>query len=363
MKIIQKLGLISLLISLLALTSCKNDLEINGPLESKLAVYGLINWTDTAHYLKIYKTFLTEDNIFVAAQNLDNYLLYDSIEVMLIENQNGALSYHRFDTTTAIPKDSGIFTNPSQPRRQVLYVCHDVLKPTSTFDLQIKNKYTGSLMASSGCTYNCVDKDLIKLPYPNSYGTPDYNPNNPLRFTSTQLNCANLDQSLITSSKFTFYVPVRNGYKYEAYFNFYYWEKENVLTNPNDSVYKGPIKINIGSLSLTSEITPIKIDWNPSSFLSTLKYQLPPLGEYSSRGTDSLHLYVWVAGKEYADFINNNQSSLSIIEDRPTLTNISNGVGMLSSRYLMRMNNWTLHPNTKNVLLNNPNYQSLGFKF
>ena len=367
MKTISKISVISILISLLAFTSCKNELEINGPLDSKLAVYGLINWTDTAHYFKIYKTFLTEDNIYVAAQNMDNYLLYDSIEVMLIENDNsGVLKYHLFDTTTSIPKESGIFSNPNNPNRQVLYVNKDFLTPTSTYELQIKNRYTGSIMATSGCSANCSEKDLIKLPYPRTYGTAEYDPSNPLRFSSTELRCANLDVnlSLITKSTFTFYVPVRNGYKYEVYFNFFYWEKENFITNPNDSVLKGPIKINVGSLANTDETTPVKIEWNPSTFFSALRNQLPTLGANSYRGSGPVHLYVWSAGREYAEFIaNNNQASLSIIEDRPTLTNISNGLGLFSSRYLMHMNNWELHPNTKNALINRPENRVLGFKF
>lgn len=376
MKTISKISVISILISLLAFTSCKNELEINGPLDSKLAVYGLINWTDTAHYFKIYKTFLTEDNIYVAAQNMDNYLLYDSIEVMLIENNNsGVLKYHLFDTTTSIPKESGIFSNPNNPNRQVLYVNRDFLSPTSTYELQIKNRYTGSIMATSGCSANCSEKDLIKLPYPETYGTPGYNPSDPLRFASKEINCAKADPeyTFLTRASIKFTTKLMNvfnennkkTFKVNAYFNFFYWEKENFITNPNDSVLKGPIKTYIGSIATNVDAYYYtEIEWNPSSFFSNLKNQLPSLGTNAYRGSGPVHFYFWVAGKEYAEFIaNNNQASLSIIEDRPTLTNISNGVGLFSSRYLLRMSDWYLSSATRDALINHPDLKTLGFKF
>lgn len=364
MKTLKKLGLVSLVITLFTLTSCKNELEINGPLTDKLAVYGLLNWTDTAHYLKIYKTFLTDDNIYVAAQNADNYLLYDSIEVLLIENNNGTLKYHIFDTTTIIPKDSGIFTNPSYPTRQVVYVNKDQLTPTSHYMLQIKNKYTGELRASCGCVSDCVEKDKIKLPYPSTLGIPADSAN-PLRINPKNLICANANGAFVTSTNFKINKPITNGYRYEAYYHFYYWEKDDL--NSNDSTLKGPIKIDVGTKTVTSDnITPIEITWNPSVFFTKVANELPALPTNSPvvRGCGPVHLFVWAAGKDYSDFItNNNQASLSIIEDRPSISNISNGVGLFSSRYVMILDDCELHPNTKAVLLNNPTYAPLNFYF
>jgi hypothetical protein len=364
MKTLKKLGVISLVITLFTLASCKNELEVNGPLTDKLAVYGLINWTDTAHYLKIYKTFLTDENIYVAAQNPDNYLLYDSIEVLLIENDNGILKYHLFDTTTIIPKDSGMFSNPAYPNRQVLYVNKDHLTPTSFYMLQIKNKYTGELRASSGCISDCVEKDKIKLPYPSTLGIPSDSAN-PLRINPKYLMSANANGTFITTTNFKINKPVTNGYRYEAYYHFYYWEKDDLYSN--DSTLKGPIKIEIGTKSVTSDnITPIEIPWNPSIFFSKVAKALPTLPPNSPvvRGTGPVHLFVWAAGKDYSDFItNNSQVSLSIIEDRPSISNISNGVGLFSSRYLMILNDCRLHQNTIAVLLNNPSYAPLHFYF
>lgn len=363
MKTLKKLGIISIVISLFALSSCKNELEINGPLSEKLAVYGLINWTDTAHYLKIYKTFLTEENIYVAAQNIDNYNMYDSLEVLLIENNNGVFQYHMFDTTTIIPKDSGIFSDPAYPTRQVLYVNKDMLNPTSHYMLQIKNKYTGELKATSGCVTDCVENDKIKLPYPRTYGTTEYIANNPLNI-SKQLNCGYNNGTLMTSGNFTFYVPVTNGYRYEAYYHFYYWEKASASST--DSVIKGPVKIDVGTKVVTeaTNVSPLIIPWNPSFFFTRLMSAIPHTNDSIVRGSGPVYLYVWAAGKEYSDFIaNNNQVSLSIIEERPSISNISNGVGLFSSRYLMLMKDCALSPNTKAILLNNPNYRSLHFRF
>ncbi len=354
MKILRKLGLLSLVISMLAVTSCSNDFEVNGPLTEKLAVYGLVNFNDSAHYIKIYKTFVTEDNVLVAAQNMDNYMMYDSLEVAMVcyDETNGTSSYHHFDTTSIVPKDSGIFTNPSNPSRQVLYVNHDVLNPYDSCALQIKNKYTGKLMAQSGC----------RLVYPRTYGTASWTSDsaNPYRADRTIAVAGNND-SLITNGKLELRIPSTNAYCYQAYYNFYYWER---ASDSDPEVLMGPIKVNIGTATPTDITAAVPFLWNPSSFFTVLLNQLSHLDANSQvkRRTGPVHLCVWAAGNKYASYIaNNNQTSLSIIEERPTISNITNGIGLFSSRYLAIYRNCILNPASVRVLTLNPKFTTLHF--
>jgi hypothetical protein len=346
MKSISKIGLIVVAFITIISTSCKNELDVNGNLTSKIAVYGLLSYGDSAHYLKIYKTFLTEDNIYIAAQNPDNYLLYDSIDVFLIETYNGSYRILQFVTTTEIPKDSGIFTNPQNPTKQVLYVNRDVLNPLASYELQIKNKYTGKLMAGSS----------TGIVFPNSYGTPEYS-TNPLRITQgTDLNFTANNGSLKIN------LGVSNAYRFEAYYHFYYWEKTSVTAT--DSVLLGPITINVGRISLKNDSTSFSLNWSPySSFFNTLNQKIPQLDVNNTtiRRTGPVHLFVWAAGLDYSNYIANNSTSYSIVEERPTVTNINNGIGLFSTRYCVQYTNYRIGSQTKDILINNPAYSKLHF--
>lgn len=324
-------------------SSCKNDLDLNGNIVPKLAVYGLLDYGDTAHYLKIYKTFLTEESVYTAAQNMDNYLMYDTLEVSLIEVKNGV--YQRtlqFDTTTEVPKDPGIFTNPQKPTKQVLYVNRAVLDPEARYYLEIKNKYTGALLASC---------DGIDLVHPSSYGTSLYN-TNPLNLTQSSSVDFTLEKSTLRM-----YMPMTGSYRYEAYYNFYYWEKTSEAAM--DSLLKGPIKIGIGTIS-HSGTGIVGIEWRPKAFYSVLMASIPKLdnGNFTIRRTGPVHLEVWGAGADYASYIENaGQSSSSIVENRPITTNITNGVGLMSSRYRVKYTNYRLNANSINKLLESTYYQ------
>jgi hypothetical protein len=355
MKITQKLGLFSLLISVFIVTSCSNDFDVNGPLTEKLAVYGLMNYNDSAHYIKIYKTFVTEDNVLVAAQNMDNYMMYDSIEVLMIcyDETHGTSSYHPFDTTSIVPKDSGVFSNPSAPYKQILYVNHDDISPFDSCALQIKNRYTGKLMAQSGC----------RLVYPRSYGTFSWanDSANPFRVASNDVSIANNNGEVYTTGPLLLRSPAINAYQYQAYYNFYYWEKASAS---DPEVLMGPIKINIGSEIPKDLSAQVTITWNPSSFFTVLMNQLSHLDANSpvTRRAGPIHLYVWAAGNKYSSYItNNSQSSLSIIEERPTVSNISNGIGLFSSRYLAINRNCHLSSASIGVLIDDPTYATLHF--
>ncbi len=354
MKIIWKLGFLTLLIALLSVTSCKNDFDVNGPLTEKLAVYGLVNYNDSAHYLKIYKTFITEDNVLVAAQNMDNYMMYDSIEVLLIcyDETHGTSSYHYFDTTSIVPKDSGTFSNPSDPYKQVLYVNYDVLKPLDSCALQIKNKYTGKLMAESGC----------RFVYPSTYGNA-LDSADPFRVNTNYVTVANNSGVLLSSSTLQLKAPATNAYRYEAYYYFYYWEKENA--SDVDSTLMGPVKINIGTASTSGSSSQVNIQWNPTSFFTTLLSRLSSLSSTSEviRRTGPIYLYIWAAGEDYSSYISNNsQVSLSIIEERPTITNITNGIGLFSSRYCFVKRDMKLSQMSVQALITNSTYSALHFK-
>lgn len=125
---------------LLLFTSCKKkDFSLNSEYEDVTIIYGFLDPNDTIHYLKIYKSFLTEGDAYEAAKDINNYSYIDSIEVKMEEyNGKQLLRTITFDTTTAIPKDSGTFAYPLQ----VLYKSNAIINRNYTYKIIVRNRYT-----------------------------------------------------------------------------------------------------------------------------------------------------------------------------------------------------------------------------
>jgi hypothetical protein len=81
----NKMGAILVLLATCFFTSCKNDVEINGEWKDISVVFGLLNQSDTAHYVRISKAFLGEGDALVFAQQFDSlYYRPELLEVTVI---------------------------------------------------------------------------------------------------------------------------------------------------------------------------------------------------------------------------------------------------------------------------------------
>jgi uncharacterized protein (UPF0147 family) len=161
---IKTLFLIELLISLVFFISCEKDFSvISDNREPFPVVYGLLDIADSVHYIKIYKSYLTDGNAYDLTKDIHKYSYIDSIEVHLEEydKQENMLRRIQFDTTTTIPKNSGLFGYPVQ----ILYKVHAVLNVDHLYKLVIYNPYTKNIAET---------KDLIALASPPIINEPVY---------------------------------------------------------------------------------------------------------------------------------------------------------------------------------------------
>src|SRR5256885_621227 len=105
-----------ILLPFVFINSCKTDFDIIAPYKETTVVYGLLDPAANVQYIKINKAFLGEGNALVMAQQRDstNYKP-GSLDVKLQEIVFGqVVKTLQLDTTTAIAKDAGIFSNPYQ---------------------------------------------------------------------------------------------------------------------------------------------------------------------------------------------------------------------------------------------------------
>jgi hypothetical protein len=114
--------------SLLFFHSCKNDLDVLAPYKESVAIYGLLDNTDTINYIRVNKVFLGEGDATYMAQNADSvYFQPGEISVKLERIKNGL--------TVSV-------TNPSTASMQINL--RDTLIPLSSgsFNTQQRIYYT-----------------------------------------------------------------------------------------------------------------------------------------------------------------------------------------------------------------------------
>ncbi|MFM2206662.1 MAG: hypothetical protein RL213_637 [Bacteroidota bacterium] len=139
-----------ILLAIASFWGCSEEIEIAGPYEETIAVYGLLN-ADRAvpnQYIRISKAFLGEGNVYLMAQQQDSITLSSQLQVTMEKLLGGqvveSFPLTRIDT---IPKDSGIFAYPGQ----VIYSMDRPLDDSTgaLYRIRAKNGPTGTEVTST----------------------------------------------------------------------------------------------------------------------------------------------------------------------------------------------------------------------
>jgi hypothetical protein len=154
----KNIALSTLLLSCLFIASCSEDFEVSAPYKKITVAYGILNISDTAHYIRIQKAFLDETkNAITMAANADSsYYPESEIEVKILEFKSGSNSLvsttvlNRVDLTSeGYPKDppkngQGFFNTPNYG-----YKFKKPLAANLQYQLLIVNKVTGRTDSSN----------------------------------------------------------------------------------------------------------------------------------------------------------------------------------------------------------------------
>ena len=287
--------------------TCKPDFSVNDVKQDISIAYCLLNVNETNHYVKIYKAFLTDGNAYTYASNsgLEAISYMDSIKVTMEEYINGTLKRTiPFDTTTAIPKDSGTFPYPTQ----ILYVAKNVkLDPAATYRLILKNKYT-----SKECYAETKVVNNFRITQPQGELNLTYNKES----VKCALQCP------------------ENGASYEVYQIFRYIEVDkNTGKRTQHSV-----KRKISSSEILSLGSPIVINYNINNIYKVIGSQVKE-NDNVIRYIDSykcIDYEAWVAGNVFLLYLKANNQSSTILNDKIAYTNFvskdNSAFGIFSSR-------------------------------
>ena len=307
----NKLSIGVILLMTIGFFSCKTDIDVNADPTDITVVYGLINPLDTVHYVKINKAFLGEGSALDLAANSSNYTyLEDELNVRL--DGNGK-SYLLTRVTNEVPKKIGIFDSSIN----VLYkFTESNINRDATYTLKIVNTRLENKEITA--VTKIIGNSTVSVPKVTSS----------LRFWTGNVSFGNVVSEAITVS------AGENVGRIQAYVVFNYLEHYS-LTSGIIPVEKKVI-INLGEKNVVNSSNgKLNFLLNGGNFLDNIKADVSnpsTVAHFSHRELKNITIELSVAGIDLSTFMEANAPSTTVNQDKPSYTNVINGIGIFSSR-------------------------------
>lgn len=345
------------LLSVLFITgiySCSEDFTVSAPYRDITVVSGIINQADAAHYIRIQKAFMDENNSAITMAQEADSSFYQNITVELQEYNPTqtqlitTIPLERVDLNTeseSYKKDDPIneqqfFTTPNYGYK---FVRTD-LDADNWYRLLIKNNNTGRIDSSE--FVGMVNSDTIRDG--KGFFIPDF------RFNDLQISFAKISNPAF-NYKLVGYLP-KNARMVEGHIRFHYVSK-NILTGTStrqsvDFLFDTETANLAEGKSFELAVANIDI----YNFLSSAIGEAP---ENTDRFLDSCDIFVYAGGPElyYYNTVNLGQSSgLTGDNIQPTYSNFTTGdvLGVVSSRAMRAYRGVAIDPVTIDSMIKNP---------
>jgi hypothetical protein len=315
------------------LVSCNKELNVNADWQDITVVYGLLDQNDTLHYIKITKAFLGPGDALQFAQIPDSSNYPDKLDVRL-EAWDGSTKKDEMacDTMTIHNKEAGdsIFYYPDQ----LMYYATGPLNQGYTYKLKILNKKTGKEI--SGQT-NLIPHFTVERPF-------SFLPINFIPGEKNELK----------------WYSAKDGRRYQITVRFHYIESLKSDTSVKAFKYVDWIIFN-NIRTMTNQGGEIMDYYYPcDGFYANLGAKIPV--DYNlNRVARTVDFIFSVASDDLNTYMEVTSPSLGIIQERPAFTNITNGIGIFSSRTQVRIDSLGIRIETVNQLKVNEYTKNLGF--
>jgi hypothetical protein len=296
-------ALLIALTGILIFSGCSTDVDINASYEEITIVYGLLDPHEDTTYIKINKAFLGPDNALVMAKVPDSSQFIEKLDVRMWE-QSSPENIIYFDTITISDKDTGTFYNPYQ----VLYYSPFQPDPTDKVYM-LSILYNDTEITSEATTFNFSTVNIkspgfaLKIGFDNNNNTKSVAWDRMAEAPRYQVTIRFNFKEIWEGSPDTVY----------RYFDWYNDTKKAFSGNEVETYYTG------------------------ATFYSALAVKTPypdPAVEAQvlRRFTGAVNYIVDAAGTELNTYMDVTEPSNSIIQDRPEYSNITNGIGIFSTR-------------------------------
>ncbi len=305
MNSFQKLLFFSLAL-LLITWSCEEDFEINAPYQDISVIFGLIDPGEDTIFLKINKAFLGDGNVMEMAKIEDSSSYVNGLTATIEEWENGNLiKSYSLDTITVKNKEDGIFYNPYQ----IIY--YAPYEPSTSRSYHLKVQVDNKTVTAH--------TDLVN----------NFSISRPTEGQKTIKFIKGDDSQIKWNS-------AKNGKRYEILIRFNYKE---VLFDSPDTVYTY-VDWNQGTEKSVDDEggEEMEVAYSSDGFYTLIENEVPytdaametNVKERYSNGVDFI---ISVAAVDLNTYMEVNEPTNSIVQERPEYTNISNGTGIFSSRF------------------------------
>jgi hypothetical protein len=286
------------------LTSCKTDFDVNAPYKEQYVVYGLLELHNDVQIIKISKIYQNSSGstAYQGAKQVDSLYQKEDLDVKLIELQNGnpvnSVSLVKYFSTA---KDSGLFASPGQ----YLFATPSGFKlnASATYKLTIDNA-----KSKVHCEAQTVLVNDVNTERPNTNSVIGFS--NSGQYYSVLFNPG----ANATSYDLNIRIPIAEYRKADSQL-----VRRDTL---NWSIFKNYTEVN-GSR--------INYGIYGKDFYLFMQAFLK-VDNSIFRTMDSLDFDFVGAGSDLTNYISVNSPSLGIVQKKPDYTNVSNGIGILSSR-------------------------------
>ncbi len=181
-------SIVTFAILLLTLSSCKDEIKINGSAEPSAVVYAVLDPSESIHYIKVNRAFVTSDNQLEAAAIADsNY--FSSVTGTVKEYKFGTLlRTFNLEDTLIENKTSGVFYYPQQKVYMFKTTESDPLKAENGYEYRLELNINNGEFLVNGSTELVRD---VKITYPNANASSSYSfaavPTNPDKYKSPKV--------------------------------------------------------------------------------------------------------------------------------------------------------------------------------
>ena len=316
----KKFLVISIMFLCLA-SACKTDFEVNAPWRDITVVYGLLNQNDSVHYIKVNRAFLGEADAEVMALERDSSEYDPSDITVTIEERTVTNAYVGTYPLIALQdsnKAPGTFYGPIQ----TLYYFNELsLDPASEYKLVIKKNETGDVVTA-------------RTPLVQNFkfaNTGFWNASKP------KVNFFN--NGIFGTFKQAKWKSAVNGRRYQLTITFHYYEKPAGLTGPLDHKTLKWTFPTIKAPDLDGD-DEIGSEINGEDFYKYVANKLDPISVSNNvdRCIGTLDFEVSVGGEDFNTYLDVNEPSTGIVQERPEFTNVFDGngkeqAGIFSCRY------------------------------
>ena len=316
------------------LFSCNKELKVNADWKDVTVVYGLLDQTSDTTYIKITKAFLGEGDALMFAKIADSSNYPDKLEVRLDEYADTTFKKsYPCETIMVHNKKAGdsIFYYPDQ----LMYYTTAKLNEKYTYKLYIREKKTGKVITAQT---SLVHDFTITRPQ----------------------SIASFPPGLEQMFEVT-WSPAKMGKRYQLLIRFYY--QEALKTNP-DSLYMKSMDWlvfnNVKAIDDQSTL-PFDLYFAGSSFYSVVGATIPADPLVDHRVAHHCYFIFTVAASELNTYMEVTEPSLSLVQEKPSYTNITNGIGLFSSRFIKFSDSLEISQITKDALKVNDHTKNLGF--